>query len=178
MPGLPIHRASQRTWARRFLTVLDAEEGDGLVTSDRDDELFDRIKSVVATLPTYVVPRRQMRPIPRRERLAGALSDDEIRPDTPKRDGQEADRRDLGGLKARRSDAAIRQAVDRARKVGLDATTLSYLTGQTESRTIELTSMSQSIKRHFEQVGARVGTGLHEKLWRAIRSDDPGIDGD
>lgn len=162
-----------------FLPSTDAEEGDGLVTCNRDEELFHRIKSVVATLPTYVVPRRRrLLPIPRLERLAGALSDYEIRPDAPKEMEKKLIAQIWGGLNARRCDAAIRQAVDRARKVGLDATTLSYLTGHTESRTIELTSTSQSIERHFEHVGARVGAGLHEKLWRAIRSDDPSIDGD
>ena len=162
-----------------FLPSIDAEEGDGLVTCDRDEELFDRIKSVVATLPTYVVPRRRrMLPIPRLERLAGALSDYEIRPDAPKEMDKKLIAHIWRGFNARRCDAAIRQAVDRARKVGLDATTLSYLTGHTESRTIELTSTSQSIERHFEHVGARVGAGLHEKLWRAIRFDDPSIDGD
>ncbi len=162
-----------------FLPSTDAEEGDGLVTCDRDEKLFDRIYSVVATLPTYIVPRRRrMLPIPRLERLAGALSDYEIRPDAPKEMDKKLITHIWEGLNARRGDAAIRQAVDRARKVGLDAITLSYLTGRTESRTIELTSTSQSIQRHFEHVGARVGAGLHEKLWRAIRSEDPSIDGD
>ena len=162
-----------------FLPSTDAEEGDGLVTCDRDEDLFDRIKSVGATLPTYVVPRRRrMRPIPRLERLAGALSDYEILPDAPKEMEEKLIARIWGGLKARRSDAAMGEAVNRARKVGLDATTLSYLTGQAESRTIAVTSTSRSIDRLFEHVGARVGAGLHQKLWRAIRSDDPGIDGD
>ena len=162
-----------------FLPSTDAEEGEGLVTCERDEELFDRIKSVGTRLPTYVVPRsRRMRPIPRLERLAGALSDYEIRPDAPKEMDELLITQISKGLNARRSDAAMREAVERARTVGLDATTLSYLTGQTESRAIEVTSTSQSIDRRFEHVGAKVGAGLHEKLWRAICSEDPDIEGD
>lgn len=162
-----------------FLPSTDAEEGDGLVTCDRREELFDRISVVAATLPTYVVPRRRrMRPIPRLERLAGALSDYEIWTDAPKEMDERLMAQIWGGLEARRFDGAMTEAVERARKVGLDATTLSYLTGQTESKTIEVTSTSQSIDRLFEHVGVRVGAGLHEKLWRAIRTDDPGVDGD
>ena len=162
-----------------FLPVIDAEEGDGLVTCDRNEKLFDRIKSVGAMLPTYVVPRRRrMRPIPRLERLAGALSDYQIWPDAPK----EMDRKLIDqisvGLEALRADAEMKKAVDRARKVGLDATTLSYLTGQIESRTIEVMSTSRSLIQLFEHVGARVGAGLHEKLWRALCRTDPGISGD
>lgn len=162
-----------------YLPPSDAEEGDGLVTCDRDEELFERIKTAAANLPSYTVPRRRrMRPIPRLERLAGALSDYEIRPDAPNEMDDGLIARIWAGLEVRRSDSAMTEAIDKARKVGLDATTLSYLTGQTESRTIEVTSTSQSIDRLFEHVGARVGAGLHEKLWRAIRADDPRIDGD
>jgi type III restriction enzyme len=162
-----------------YLPSTDAEEGEGLVTCDRDAARFDQIKPTAATLPTYVVPRRRrMRPIPRLERLAGALSDYEIRPDAPKDMDDYLITHIWSGLESRRSDTALLEAVDRARKVGLDATTLSYLTGETESRTIEVTSTSQSIDRLFEHVGGRVGAGLHQKLWRAIRADDPSIDGD
>jgi type III restriction enzyme len=162
-----------------YLAATDAEEGDGLVTCDRDEVLFEKIKTTASTLPTYVVPRRRrMRPIPRLERLAGALSDYEIRPDAPK----EMDDALVGhiwtGLQLRRADSNISEAVDRARKVGLDAITLSYLTGQTETQTIQVASTSQSIERLFEHVGAQVGAGIHEKLWRKIRVEDPAVDGD
>jgi len=62
--------------------------------------------------------------------------------------------------------------------VGLNATTLSYLTGETVTETIRVFSTSRSLERLFDQVGKRIGAGLHEKLWRQIRSAERALSGD
>ncbi len=81
-------------------------------------------------------------------------------------------------LGARRGDPEFERAVERSRQVGLTSTTLSLLTGQTENSTIRIKSTSRSLERLYEQVGARTGAGLHDKLWRKIREDDTSISGD
>ena len=171
--------ARLRSGDPEFVPAIDADEGQDVVTCDRDEAMYQRVKDAAAKIPTYVVPRRRrMRPIGRLERLAGALSDYEIRPAAPT-DMEAALLAKLWeGLELRRNDQTLLDAIERARKVGLDATTLSYLTGQTETRSIEVKSTSQSIERLYDHVGLRVGAGLHEKLWRAIRAKDDSIDGE
>jgi type III restriction enzyme len=171
--------AKLRAGDPEHLPPIDAEEGDGLVDCDRDEDLYSEIAERAAQIPTYIIPRRQrMRPIARLERLAGALSDYEIRQTAPADMASEL----VGVLSARLTqrlnDDEFRETVERARRVGLDATTLSYLTGQTKTQTIEVTSTSRSIDRLYDQVGTRVGAGLHDKLWRHLRTQDPNLDGD
>lgn len=171
--------AKLRAGDPEHLPPIDAVDGEGLVDCDRDESLYGEIADRATQIPTYIIPRRRrMRPIARLERLAGALSDYEIRQTAPAEMTAELVGVLWARLQERLGDEAFRETVERARRVGLDATTLSYLTGQTETQTIEVTSTSRSIDRLYDQVGTRVGAGLHDKLWRHLRDQDPDIDGD
>lgn len=162
-----------------FLPAMEVDEGDGLVACERDPAAFATIEDAAKAVRTFIVPRpRRMPPILRLERLAGALADYDVwNGAITTMDDELLDvlwRR----LQTRRGEPGFVAAVDQARKIGLNSTTLSLLTGNTETGTIQVTSTSQSIGRLFEQLGSRVGAGLHEKLWRRIRSDNPTITGD
>ncbi len=158
---------------------IDADEGTGVVNCDRVADSFELIDDVAQQVRTYIVPRpHRMAPIVRLERLAGALSDYDIVEDAPMAMSNQLCDQLWGRLLERRNDGEFDAQIERARTLGLTATTLSYLTGETDSETVRVTSTSRSIERLFDQVGARVGAGLHEKLWRRIRRDDSTIDGD
>lgn len=162
-----------------FIPATDAEEGNGLAACERRGDLYEQVAAAARSIRSYVVPRpRRMAPVTRLERLAGSLSDFDLYPDAPAQ--MEADLVDLlwSRLTARRSDEEFERAIERSKKIGLNATTLSYLTGQTETSTIQVESTSRSLERLYEQVGVKVGAGLHEKLWRRIRAEDRSIGGD
>lgn len=162
-----------------YLPPIDAVDGSETVICERNEDLHNRISAAAKALRTFVVPRpKRLPPIRRLERLAGLLSDHELYEDAP---GQmEGDLVDLlwERLATRRTDREFERAVTNSRRIGLSATTLTYLTGQTEETTIQVESTARSLERLFEQVGERVGAGLHEKLWRRIRTEDPSVDGD
>ncbi len=136
---------------------------------DRQTELWDKIKDSVSTLKTYIVPSvRRLPPIRRLERLAGSLSDFELRPDAPN-EAEEAMLSVLSNrLKQLQGDDTFNDVIEQSRKIGLSATILSYVTGATEDQTIQIELTSRSLERLFEQVGNRIGAGLHEQLWRRI----------
>lgn len=162
-----------------FVPPIEVDEGDGLVSCDRRTDLFDRVTETAKSVRSYVVPRRRrMAPVARLERLAGCLSDFELHADAPTE--MEAALVDIlwSRLSARRSDRDFERAIEQSKKIGLNATTLSYLTGETETLSIQVESTSRSLERLYEQVGLKVGAGLHTKLWRKIRVEDPTISGD
>lgn len=162
-----------------FLPALEAEEGDGVMACERIEELYSVVESAARAVRSFVVPRaRRMPPVARLERLAGSLSDFDVREDAPV--AMDAQLVDIlwARLAARRGTEQFDRAVEQAKKIGLNATTLSYLTGLTETETVQVISTSRSIGRLYEQVGARLGAGLHEKLWRRILQDDPEMTGD
>lgn len=160
------------------LPAVDVEEGEGQVPCDRDEAASDQIRAAVGRIVSYVVPRaRRMPPVTRLEALAGALSDAGLLEDAP----DQVDERlvDLlwQRLETRRGSAEFEEAVKRSREVGLDATTLSYLTGETETQRLRVESTSRSLERLYDQVGRKTGAALHDKLWRRIRQDGD-VDGD
>lgn len=168
-----------RTGDPDYMPGVDAEEGNGLVDCERRADLHARIDAVARNIRTYVVPQvRKMAPVTRVERLAGSLSDCELYPEAPTK--LEDDLVDVmwRRLVGRRGQTDFQQAIERSKEVGLDATTLSFLTGETQMTAIHVQSTSRSLERVYEQVGMRVGAGLHDKLWRKIRREDPTIDGD
>lgn len=161
------------------LPAVDVEEGEGQILCDRDVTASDQIGDALGSVVSYTVPRsRRMPPVTRLETLAGALSDAGILEDAP----DQVDERLVGllwqRLETRRGSAEFEDVVKRSREVGLDATTLSYLTGETETQQLRVKSTSRSLERLYEQVGRRVGAALHDKLWRRIRQNSNDVDGD
>ena len=75
-------------------------------------------------------------------------------------------------LAALQGDVAFAEVIEQSRKIGLNATILTYVTGATEDKSVQIESTSRSLERLFDQVGNRVGAGLHEKLWRRLREAD------
>lgn len=162
-----------------FLPGIEAEEGNGLVTCERREDAYSRIEQAARAVRTYVVPRvRRMPPVTRLERLAGSLSDFDLYPGAPDDMDTELLSVAWARLQSRLGQAEFERAVERGKQVGLTSTTLSYLTGETETTTIRVQSTSRSLERVFEQVGARTGAGLHDKLWRRILDEVEGVDGD
>lgn len=160
------------------LPAIDVEEGEGQVLCDRDDSAFEQIRDAVGRIDSYVVPRaRRMPPVLRVEALAGALSDAGILEDAPDQVDQRLGDLLWQRLATRRGSTEFEDAVKRSREVGLDATTLSYLTGETETQRLRVESTSRSLERLYDQVGRKVGAALHDKLWRRIRQAGD-IDGD
>lgn len=162
-----------------FLPGIEAEEGNGLVTCERREDVYSHIEQAARSVRNYVVPRiRRMPPVTRLERLAGSLSDFDLYPAAP--DDMDAALLTVAWdrLHERLGQAEFESAVERSKQVGLSSTTLSYLTGETETTTIRVQSTSRSLDRVYEQVGTRAGAGLHEKLWRRILDEVDGIDGD
>lgn len=162
-----------------FLPAVDAEEGDGLVACERVDRLHDQVASTARSIKSYIVPRpHRMAPVVRLERLAGCLSDFDLLPDAPAEMEAALVQTLWERLATRRTDRDFERTIERSRKIGLNATTLSYLTGQTNVSTIQVESTSRSLERLYEQIGLKIGAGLHMKLWRKIRNEDSGINGD
>jgi type III restriction enzyme len=162
-----------------FLPGIEAEDGAGLVTCERQEQMFALIESASARVRTYVVPRvKRMPPVTRLERLAGALSDFDLFGDAPTAMEQELVGVLWTRLESRLGESSFEEAVERSKKVGLNSTTLEYLTGDTVSETVQVQSTARSLERVFEQAGARIGAGLHDKLWRKIRAERPDVDGD
>ena len=106
--------------------AVDADDGDEVVLCDRQTELWDKIKDSVSTLKTYIVPSvRRLPPIRRLERLAGSLSDFELRPDAPN-EAEEAMLSVLSNrLKQLQGDDTFNDVIEQSRKIGLSATILS-----------------------------------------------------
>lgn len=159
--------------------AIDADEGSGVVDCERDELLFAEIAATVSTLKTYSVPSaRRLPPVRRLERLAGCLSDFDLRPNAP----ADAETALVGVLwdqaTALENNAAFKDAVEQSRKIGLSATVLSYLTGATQDQTIQVESTARSLELLYDQVGNRVGAGLHEKLWRRLRAGDTDMTAD
>ncbi len=118
-----------------------------------------------------------MQPVLWTERLAGCLSDFELHPDAPAELEHELLDTLWARLQARLADDEFQKAVEKSRKVGLTSTTLSLLTGRTETSESLVEANVRSLERLYEQLGARTGAGLHDKLWRRIRQLDPDVDG-
>lgn len=159
--------------------AVEADDGADVVICARQEEVYSRIEKRAALLKTYVVPRpRRMPPVQRIERLAGSLSDFDLLPSAP------ADVEDSllellwQQLETLRQDPDFQEALAASRKIGLNAITLTYLTGLTADTSIQIESTSTSLERLFEQVGVRAGAGLHLKLWRRIREADRSISAD
>lgn len=154
------------------IPAVDVEEGDAHVACDRDEGAYSQIQESVKRIVSYVVPRaRRLPPVLRLEALAGVLSDTGILEDAP---DQIDDRLvDLlwQRLETRRGEAEFEEMVKRSREVGLDATTLSYLTGEIETQRLRVESTSRSLERLYDQVGRKTGAALHDKLWRRIRQN-------
>ncbi len=162
-----------------FVPAVDAEEGDGLIDCERHEGLYSQIRTAAERLRSFIVPReRRMAPVARLDRLAGSLSDLGLWTEAPQEMESQLLRILSERLANRRGDAEFEAAVSRSREVGLNATTLSYLTGETVTETIRVVSTSRSLERLFDQIGKRIGAGLHEKLWRQIRSSERGMSGD
>lgn len=162
-----------------YLAPTDAVEGSEIVSCERQEHLYTQIADAVAALRTFTVPRaRRLAPVRRLERLAGLLSDQELYEDAPTDMENQLVELCWQRLATRRTDRDFERAVANSKKIGLTATTLTYLTGQTEETSIQVESTSRSLGRLFDQVGARGGAGLHEKLWRRIRREDHTVDGD
>lgn len=152
------------------IPAVDVEEGDVHVACDRDEDAYEQIQDPVSRIMSYIVPKaRRMPPVLRLEALAGVLSDTGILEDAPDQiDDRLVDllwRR----LETRRGEPEFEEAVKRSREVGLDATTLSYLTGEIETQRLRVESTSRSLERLYDQVGRKTGAALHDKLWRRIR---------
>jgi type III restriction enzyme len=159
------------------LPAVEVEEGDSQVLCDLDEDAADQVRASLDRIVSYVVPRpKRMPPVLRVEALAGALSDVGIMESAP----DDVDTRLVelawSRLETRRGSREFEQAVQRSREVGLDATTLSYLTGAVETQTLRVESTSRSLERLYDQVGRATGAALHDKLWRRIRRG--GVDGD
>ncbi|MDQ1075039.1 MULTISPECIES: DEAD/DEAH box helicase [Microbacterium] len=153
--------------------AIDADEGAEVVTCERDERLYSRIEERAALLRTYIVPRpRRMPPVQRVERLAGSLSDFDLLPTAPTEIEDKLLDLLWGQLESLRQDPEFQAALADSRKIGLNAVTLTYLTGLTADTSIQIESTSTSLERLFDQVGARTGAGLHLKLWRRIRLAD------
>lgn len=159
--------------------AIDADEGNEVVDCEREETIYAKIAPVVSTLKTYTVPStRRLPPIRRLERLAGCLSDFDLLSSAPT-DAEEALVKVLWDKTTElKKDAKFKEAVEQSRKIGLSATVLSYLTGATQDQTIQVESTARSLERLYDQVGNRVGAGLHEKLWRRLRDGDQDMTAD
>jgi len=160
------------------LPAVDVEEGEGQVLCDRNSPIFEQIADAVGRIRSYTVPRpRRMSPVLRLEALSGSLSDTGILEDAPDQVDQQLVDLLFERLATRRGTPDFEEVVKRSREVGLDATTLSYLTGETETAHLRVESTSRSLERLYDQVGRKAGAALHDKLWRRIRQDGD-VDGD
>lgn len=161
-----------------FLPGLEAEEGEGLIACERDEALFAQFSEAAHRVRTYTVPRpRRMPPVRRLESLAGSLSDFDLYAEAPEEMHQRLVQVLLDRLNHRLGQEEFARAIERCRQVGLNSTTLSLLTGETVQTTIQVQSTSRSLERVYEQAGNRVGAGLHDKLWRRLRTETPDVDG-
>lgn len=160
-----------------ILPSVDVEEGEGQVLCNRDDVVFGEIQPSLARITTYIVPRpRRMAPVLRLEALAGSLSDSGVLSDAPDLVDDTLVTLIRDRLQSRQDTPEFEEAVQRSRQVGLDSTTLSYLTGETSTTRLRVESTSRSLERLFDQVGRRTGAALHNKLWLRLRQE--GRDGD
>lgn len=159
--------------------AIEAEEGDEAVECERVESLYERIAATVEKLKTYTVPTlKKLPPIRRLDRLAGCLSDFELLKDAPAQAEVELVDVLWAQLASLRSNKEFEETIDQSRKIGLNATILEYITGSTKDQTIQVESTSRSLERLYDQVGNRIGAGLHEKLWRRLRDSDSAMTAD
>jgi len=67
-----------------FVPTVEAEEGDGLIDCERNENLYDQIQTAAERLRSFIVPReRRIAPVARLERLAGSFSDLDLWTEAP-----------------------------------------------------------------------------------------------
>ncbi len=130
------------------------------------DECFD----VLAGLPSYVVPRgRRISDVRRLGRLSRLLSNDALDPAAPKKATEALLDVLRGARDTRAGTAAYQRLVAEAQRLDIAAITYSYATGETGDEVgSNLTVSAQNIDDLLDQVGRKVGEGLHKEFWRSL----------